>query len=172
MKNFLAILGSALIGLMLATGANAANPEPVTTEVEFVAPITITAVSALKFGLLDVTMAASDTITIATDDTVTDPQTNVVGGTQAAASMTITSLGTTGITITADSPSNGTYWTLGTFMCDYDAAGSGTACGSGYNVTSPAGGIATLLVGAMLTGVGGAVAAPDNGSFDVTVVYQ
>jgi hypothetical protein len=172
MKRFAAILGSALIGLMLATGANAANPETVPVDVTFVAPITITAVSSLKFGLLDVGMAATNTITIAAGGGVSDPQGNIVGGTQAAASMTITSIGSTGITITADSPIDGAYWTLGAFNCDYDGAGSDTACGSGYDVTSPAGGIATLLVGATLTAIGGAVAAPDNGSFDVTVVYQ
>ena len=171
MKKFLAVLGSALMGLMLAISANAANPETVTTNVEFVAPITITAVSALQFGLLKTTMAGSDTVTINPDSTWVESASNVAGGTKAAASMTITSLASTGLTITADTPVNGTYWTLGSFMCKYDG-GADTACSSGYNVTSPIGGIATLLVGAMLTGIGGAVAAPDNGSFDVTVIYQ
>ena len=39
MKRFAAGAGSALMGLMFATGANAANPEPVPVEVEWVAPI-------------------------------------------------------------------------------------------------------------------------------------
>ncbi len=172
MKRFAAILGSALTGLMLATSANALNPETVTTEVEFVAPITITAVTNLRFGMLKTSMAASDTVTINPDSTWSESASNVAGGTKAAASMTITSLGTTGITITADTPVNGTFWTLGSFMCNYDGAGSDTACGSGYNVTSSVSGIATLLVGAMLTAVGGASVGTDNGSFDVTVIYQ
>ena len=53
MKSFVPILGSTLIGLMLATGAAAENPEPVTVEVIFVDPITITEVNALQYGLLD-----------------------------------------------------------------------------------------------------------------------
>ena len=171
MKRFAAILGSALMGTMLATVADAANPEAVTTEVEFVAPITITAVTNLKFGLLETAMLLNDTVTVNPDSSWSESASNVAGGAKAAASMTITSLGTTGITITADNPVDGTYWTLDTFMCNYDS-GSDTACSSGYNVTSPAGGIATLLVGAMLTGAGGASAGTDNGSFDVTVIYQ
>ncbi len=171
-KRFAAILGSALTGLMLATSANAANPETVPVDVTFVAPITITAVSSLNFGLVDVAFITPNTITINPNSTFSDPQGRIAGGTQAAASMTITSIGSTGITITADNPVDGTYWTLGSFTCNYDS-GSDTACGSGYNVTSPAGGAAPLLVGAVLTGVaGGATAGADPGTFDVTVVYQ
>ncbi len=172
MKRFAAILGSALTGLMLATSANALNPETVPVDVTFVAPIAISAVTNLNFGLVDVAFITPDTITVNPDSTFSESASNIVGGTKAAASMTITSLGSTGITITADTPSNGTYWTLGSFTCNYDG-GSDTACGSGYNVTSPVGGAATLLVGAVLTGVaGGAMAGADPGSFQVTVIYQ
>ena len=172
MKRFAAIAGSALVGLIFATGANAANPEPVPVEVTFVAPITITSVSSLNFGLVDTAFITPNTITINPDSTFSDPQNRIAGGTQAAASMTITSIGSTGITIKADNPSNGTYWSLGTFTCKYDT-GSDTVCTTGYNVTSPAGGAAPLLVGAVLTGVaGGAMAGADPGTFDVTVIYQ
>ncbi len=172
MKKFAVIASSALVGLIFATGANAANPEPVPVDVTFVAPITITAVSSLNFGFVDTAFITPNTITINPDSTFSDPQTRIAGGTQAAASMTITSIGSTGLTITADNPVDGTYWTLGTFTCNYNS-GSDTACGSGYDVTSPAGGIATLLVGAVLTGVaGGALAGADAGTFDVTVIYQ
>ena len=172
MKRFAAIAGSALMGLMFTTGANAANPETVPVDVTFVAPIAISAVTNLNFGLVDVGFITPDTITVNPDSTFSESASNIVGGTKAAASMTITSIGSTGITITADTPSNGTYWTLGSFTCNYNS-GSDTACGSGYNVTSPAGGAATLFVGAVLTGVaGGAAAGADPGSFQVTVIYQ
>ena len=159
------------MGLMLTTGANAA-PEVVPVEVTFVAPITIVTGTNLHFGLLDVSMAFNDTVTIAPNSSVTDPQSNVISpGTQTAASLTITSTGSQGLTITADTPIDGTWWSLGSFICNYDS-GSDLACDSGYNVTAPVGGVATLLVGAVLTGAGGASAGPDNGSFEVTVIYQ
>jgi len=156
---------------MLTTGANAA-PEVVPVEVTFVAPITIVTGTNLHFGLLDVAMALNDTVTIDPDNTVDDPQSNViVAGEQTAASLTITSTGSVGLTITADAPIDGTWWSLDTFICNYDG-GSDLPCDSGYNVAAPVGGVATLLVGAMLTGDGGASAGPDNGSFEVTVIYQ
>jgi hypothetical protein len=172
MKRFAAIAGSALMGLTLTIGANAANPETIPVDVTFVAPIGISAVTNLNFGLVDVAFVDPDTITVNPDSSFSESASNIVGGTKAAASMTITSIGSTGITITADTPTNGTYWTLGSFTCNYDA-GSDTACGSGYNVGSSVSGVATLLVGAVLTGVvGGASAGADPGSFEVTVIYQ
>ncbi len=72
MKSFLATLGSTLIGRIFATRANAVNPEPVTVEVEFVDPITITTNNALQFGLLDVNLANLETVVIAPDSSVTD----------------------------------------------------------------------------------------------------
>jgi hypothetical protein len=170
MKGLLAILGSAPIGLMLGTGADAANPEPVTVGMNFVDPITIAKTVNLQFGLLDLNMALNDTVTINPDDTWSDPQTNVVGGTQAAARLTITATAAQSITITADNPSNGTYYNLDSFMCNYAAAGSDSACDTGYTETSVAS--ATLLVGAKLTGLSGAVASTDDSTFDVTVTYQ
>jgi hypothetical protein len=169
MKKFGAILGPAMMGTMLAAGANAA-PESVPVNVEWIAPITIVATVNLQFGLLDLNMAATETVTINPDDTWSDPQTNVIGGTQAAALLTITATAAQSITITADNPSNGTYYNLDSFMCNYDAAGSDSACDTGYTETSVAS--ATLLVGAKLTGLSGAVASTDDSTFDVTVTYQ
>lgn len=170
-KRLLAGIASTVAGLIVATAVFAANPETVPVEVTFAAPVTITGTTSLQFGLLDVSMAASDTVTVNPDDSTSDPQSRIIGGTQAAATMTISALGATGITITADNPTNGTYYTLGSFVCNYDN-GTDTACGSGYNVTSALGGSAPLAVGATLTGLGGASAGADNGSFEVTVIYQ
>ena len=172
MKRFAAIAGSVLMGLMFATGANAANPEPVPVEVEWIAPITILENNPLQFGLLNVNMVASQTVTINIDDSYSESTAGtVIGPTQAAADLTITAPASTGITITADNPSNGTYYTLGTWRCRY-AGGTDTACGSGYNVTSHASGSAVLEVGVTLTAVGSATAITDDSTFDVTVTYQ
>jgi len=173
-KGLLAILGAAVLGLMPAFVANAANPEPVTVGMSFLDPITITENESLRFGLLDVNMANTETIIIAPDDSVTGTGTGrIIGGTQAAADLTVTATASQSITILVDNVGTATGYALGTWMCKY-GAGSDTACdGVGYGVTSPAGGAATLLVGAVLTGVaGGALAGADPDTFDVTVIYQ
>ncbi len=51
MKRFAAIAGSALVGLMFATGANAANPEPVPVRVEWIAPAAIAENAEMGFPL-------------------------------------------------------------------------------------------------------------------------
>ena len=171
MKGFFAVTGSALLGLTIATVARAANPEPVVVEVEWVAAITIAETNALQYGLLDVAMANGETVVIAPDGTVTDAASNVTGGTQAAATFNTTAAPSKAITILVDSVTPGTYYTLGTFMCDYNA-GTDAACdGTGMSATSAAGTI-EVRVGATLTGAGSAVAGADNGSFNLTISYQ
>jgi len=172
MKRFAAIAGSALMGLMLATGASAANPEQVPVEVEWVAPVAITENNALQFGKLDVGTAASETVTINTDDTYAESSANtVVGGTQAAADLTITVPASTAITMLVDNIGVGTYYTVGTFLCSYEG-GADTACDSEYNLTSAAAASGVVEIGATLTVVGTPTAVVDNTTFDVTVTYQ
>jgi hypothetical protein len=172
MKRFAVIAGSAVMGLTLATVTNA-EVEPVTAEVEWIAPITISApVPNLQFGLLDVNMANGHTVAISAENptTVTDANGNVVGGTQSAAEMTVTATASQTLSIQVGNITNNTGYTLGSFMCKYDT-GSPTACQAApHTPTSVAS--ATLLVGATLTGDGAAVAGVRNGSFDVTVLYQ
>ncbi len=172
MKKFLAIMGSSLIGLMLATGVYAAV-EQVPVEVEYITPVSIAENSTMKFGLLDVAMVAGETLTIAPDSTVTGDTARIVGGVQAAAQLTITATASTPIRIIADNPSNGVYYTLDTWVCKY-VASADTACTTGtpFDVTSDASGTGILLVGVKLTAVGVPVVGPDNSTFDVTVVYQ
>jgi hypothetical protein len=170
MKGLLAIPGSALIGLMLATGVDAANPEPVTVGMDFVDPITITEIGSLRYGVLDQALN-TETIIIATNDVVTGTGTGLIlGGTQAAADLTVTASASQSITILVDAIFPGAGYTLTTFMCKY-GSGSDTACdGSGYSETSAAS--ATLKIGATLTGDNTAVAGNADGTFDVTVSYQ
>jgi hypothetical protein len=172
MKRLAVIAGSALMGLTLASGANAANPEPVTAEVTFATAITIVENNPLQIGVLDVAMAVNDTVTINTDDTWSESASNVIGGTQAAADLTISATASTPITILADNVQNATYYTLGTWLCSY-AGGADNACdGTGYNVTSHASGSAAVEVGVTLTALGGALAGNDDATFDITVTYQ
>ena len=170
-RNFLAIPGVVLLCLVPAIIADAANPESVTVDMNFVAPITITENNPLQFGLLDVNMANNQTVTIAPDNTVTDIQNNVLGGTQAAANLTVTATASQSITILVDNVSTATGYVLQTWQCNYNSAGSDSGCdGSGYTETSVAS--ATLLIGATLKGNGSAVVGTDNSTFDVTVTYQ
>ena len=170
MKRFAVIAGSALMGLMLTTGVNAANPEPVAVEVTFVAAVTVTEVTPMQFGLLDVGLLGTESITIAPDDTVTGDTGRVLGGSQLAGDLTIGA--TAGVTINIDvaTVSTGTGYTLGTWMCEYDALGPLACDGVGWNVTSVLSG--ALRVGVTLSGDGTAVAGNQDGVFDVTVAYQ
>ncbi len=169
MKTFLAILGSALMGLTLATVADAAV-ETVTAEVEFATPVSIGAVTALQFGVLDVGLLSTESIIIAPDSGVTGDTGRIAGGTQAAADLTIDASAGPTLTILVDNIVNaGGGYTLGSFVCNYNT-GSDTTCNS-YTPTLVLS--ASLLIGATLTGtVAGASVGTFNGSFDVTVLYQ
>ncbi|MDX1405509.1 MAG: DUF4402 domain-containing protein [Woeseiaceae bacterium] len=172
LKSIAAVAGSALLGLTVAKVAVAANPEPVVVEVEWVAAITIAETNPLQFGLLDVAMADTETVVIATDGGVTDANNNVTGGTQAAATFNTTAAPGKAITILVDNIGNGTYYTLGSFTCDYDGDTAGACDGGGLSETSVAGSI-EVRVGATLTkNSTPAVAGADNGSFDLTITYQ
>ncbi len=118
MKGLLAILGPALIGLMLVTGADANNPEPVTVGMDFVDPVTITEIGSLRYGVLDQVLN-TETIIIAPDSTVSGTGTGLIlGGTQAAANLTVTATASQTLSILVDAIVPGTGYTLGTFMCD------------------------------------------------------
>ena len=169
MMGLLAILGSALTGLMLAT-VSYALVEPVTVSMNFVALITITENGSLRFGLLDQALN-TETIILGTDDSVGGTGTALIlGGTQLAADLTVAATAGPTISILVDNPLPGTGYTLGTFRCKY-GAGTDTACdGAGYTETPVAS--ATLKIGATLTGTNSASAGNADGTFDVTIVYQ
>lgn len=173
-KVFVSLSGLALGALIVATGAVAANPEPVTVEVEFVAPLTITEVNALQYGLLDENLANTETLIIGTDDSVsgTGFPARIAGGAQAAANLTVTADTGKVIEIQVGNVVNGTGYSLAAFMCSYDG-GADTVCDTAPLIPGTTAASATLLVGATLTGNGAAVGAGvQNGSFDVTIVYQ
>ena len=169
MKKFLAILSSSLIGLMLATSANAANPETVTAQVTFSDPITITLVDALRYGIIDQALS-SETIIIAPNSSESGTGTGLLlGGARGAANLTIGAVALQPITIDVGTILPGPGYTLTSFMCNY-AGGSDTACEGGYPETSV--GSAALLIGATLTGDTTAVPGTADGSFIVTITYQ
>jgi hypothetical protein len=163
--------GSAAFGVIPGTVADAANPESVTVDMTFLDPLTITENNPLQFGLLDVNMANNQRVIVAPDSSVTDMQNNILGGSQAAANLTVTATAAHSITILVDNVSTATGYSLDQWMCNYNGAASDSACdGSGYSETSVAS--TTLLIGARLTGNGLAVVGVDNSTFDVTVTYQ
>jgi len=167
MKSITALSGFALSGLLFTTSVDAANPETVSVDVTFVAAITIVEDSALLFGLIDEALN-TETITIATNDDLTDGDGMVIGGLQRAADLTITATLGVSMNITIGGITPNTGYTLATFMCDYEL-GTITACEGGYTVTSVATG--ALRVGVTLTGNNLAVPGVANGSFTVTVSY-
>jgi hypothetical protein len=170
-KGTLASAGAALGGLILATGASATT-EPVTAEVEWVAAVVIAETEALKFGLLDVTMANTETVIIAPDNSVTDANNNVQGGTQASAKFNVTAADTKTLTLIVNNvslPASPGY-ALDTWVCDYDAGTDGD-CEAGMTATAGAG-AKQVRVGATLTGDGTAVAGANNATFDLVIAYQ
>jgi hypothetical protein len=175
MKRFAAIAGSALMGLTLTIGANAANPEQVPVEVTFIAPIAIGEDNPLQFGLLDIAMADTSTVTINTDDSYSESTANtVVGGTQAAAQVTITVSDTTGISILVDNVAAAAYYALSDWQCSYQGAAD-VDCDVPYPVTSSGSSSTgdTLEIGAILTkNAVAATAVSDDTTFDVTVIFQ
>jgi hypothetical protein len=172
-KRFLAVLGSTLAGLMFATGVDATNPENVAVEVTFVAVITVTEVTPLQFGLLDVLMGVGETVVIAPNDGLTDAGANVIGGSQLAADLTIGATATAGINILIDNvvTPGGADYTLTLWRCEYDVIAEAVCDGSGMNIASAVASGA-LRVGVTLTGLGSASIGNQDATFDVTVAYQ
>ena len=164
-------LSAVVAGLMISAGGYAANPEPVTVEVEFITPIAISENVALRFGLLDEALANGETVVIATNGSVTDASSRVYGGTQSAADLTVDATIAQSITIlvaTSGVAPNG--YALGSFTCDYNGGAALGPCGGGLSAASVPS--ADLLVGATLTGNGAAGVGTDNGTIDITVSYQ
>ena len=173
MKRFAAIAGSALMGLMLATAAGAVV-QNVTAEVTFADLITVAVVTPLRFGVLDEALTSAETVIISPDApaTVTDGGGNILGGTQAAADLTVTATAGVALSIEVTAITNNTGYTLASFMCSYnDLVNTTCQTGTPY-IPATIIGTATLLVGATLTGDDFAVPGTVNGSFDITVAYQ
>lgn len=165
-----------VVGLSLLGPANGiAAPKEnttvsVTATMSFIDPIVITENNPLQFGVLSVAMAANDSITIGTDDSLGGSTQLIINGNQAAADLTVTSGSTASITIAVSAIVNGAGYNLHDFMCAYNS-GPPTACdGIGFNVTSVAS--APLKIGATLTGNGSDSVGLAYGSFDVTINYQ
>ncbi len=173
-KKVLAIVGCAFAGLLSFNSAQAANPLTVVAEVAFVAPIDITQTNPLRYGLLNVAMPALDIITVPAVGPAFDPGSNIVGGAQNAALLSVSSTVSQPINILVNNPlSGGGAYSLATFMCDYDGGGAAACDGAGgLDTTSGAASPANLLIGATLTGAGGAAPGSFFGSFDVTITYQ
>ena len=170
LMRFVAVLGSTLIGLTFAISASANNPEPVDVVVEFVAPISITEQLSLDFGLIDVNFAATETVTINTDSTWSDPDTNVVGGVKTAADLEVQSAAGRNITILVDNFGGSTGYTVDDFVCTYNGDAGGD-CDVGYGVLS-VGGFVEVLIGATITYAATPIVGQFFSSFDVTITYD
>ena len=158
---------AAVMAPLLPADHAVANPVTTPVQVTFVDPIAISEVNALQFGLVDQNLANLESVTVATDSSVTDPADR---GPQAAGSLIVTASPGQAIVIRIDEIVAGAGYSLADFRCNYNA-GSDTACdGAGYSETTVAS--AALRVGVTLTGDGTDVAGAAAGSFDVTITYQ
>ena len=175
-KRFLTILGSALIGLIFATGANALNPEPATVSVEFVAAITISKTNDLRFGLLDDAMADTELIIITPAGGITDAGNNIVGGTQGQATFATTAAPSKLIFILVDNVNTPALsgYALTAWQCDYDGdVAGGGACDSGNGLSETSvPGSTEVRVGVTLTHDATAATGSKPSTFDLTITYQ
>ena len=169
--SFVAVLGSTLIGLILSSRTDAANPEPVTVEVTFVAAITISETNALQFGLVDDALANLDTIRIETNDAVTESTPRILGPVPLSAKFNVTATPSAGINILVSGESSGAGYGLSNWECDYDGGTVGTCTTPGLSETSGTG-VRVVRVGVLLTGDGTATAGPADGSFNLTIAYE
>ncbi len=170
MRKSLAILGSAVMGTMLATTAYA-TVESVTAEVTFAGPISFSPVNQLQFGVIDEALNL-EVITINTADGVSgDGVPLMIQGTPLAADLTITATAGPTLSILVDAIVPGAGYGLTLFRCKYAAEGEAACDVGGYTATA-VGASATLKIGATLTGDNTATAGNADGSFDVTVTYQ
>lgn len=175
LMSFAAVLGSALIGLMISNSTDAANPEEVVVQVAFAAPITVTAeTSALQFGTLDVGMLAAETVTINPDDTFSEvPAGGVLGGLQRSGKVDATATPGRPINILVDTITPGSaQYTLTAFICDYNGGADLPCDGAGMSAVAAVTPPNEIRIGATLTAAGGAVAGDDDGTFEVTVAYE
>ncbi len=173
MKRITAISGFALIGLMLTTSVDAANPELIVVQVTFVAPISITGTNSLEFGWLDTLMVVGEQVIITPAGGVTDADSNIVGGTQAAATANVIATPGRAINILVTPVTTGTGYFLTAWMCDYDGdiAGGGACDGGGLSETSVSG-PTEVRVGVTLESDVAPVAGDQDGSFNLTVAYE
>jgi hypothetical protein len=170
MKKFLALVGSTVIGLMLATIVRAAV-ENVAAQVTFAGPISILAVNQLQFGVIDEALNL-EAITIDTAGVASGTGLPfMIQGTPLAADLTITATAGPTLSILVGAILPGPGYTLTVFRCKYAAEAEADCDVGGYTATA-VGASATLKIGATLTGDNTATAGNADGSFDVTVVYQ
>ena len=161
-----------LLGILLLSQSYFAisATKNVEAQVEFVAPVEITENNGLQFGMVSTELANLETIFIATDNTVTDTNGRVVGGTQLAAKLTVNATSAKSINIVVNNINGNNGYGLDSFQCSYNGGVAKACDGAGTNET--AAGTATLEIGARLVGDGNTNAGIYNGSFDVLIAYN
>lgn len=163
----LAAVGAALAAASLATSASAAATATATATAEILSSLTLTADSALDFGLI--APNTGGTVTVNADNTVSQTGALISTGTRVPAGFTVT--GTNGATVVLTLPSTAVDLTR--------VSGTETMSLGGFNSNpagafqlSPTTGQATFNVGGTLTVGANQVAGVYSGTFDVSVEYQ
>jgi len=163
----LAAVGAALAAASFATSASAAATATATATAEILSSLTLTADSALDFGLI--APNTGGTVTVNADNTVSQTGALISTGTRAPAGFTVT--GTNGASVVVTLPSAPVDLTR--------VSGTETMSLGGFNTNpvgafqlSPTTGQGTFSVGGTLTVGSNQVAGVYNGTFNVSVEYQ
>lgn len=169
----------ALVVAAVATplAVSAATTETMTATATYVAPITVTGTSDLRFGYIDTAITTNNTAVISTADARTAAQGLGDSAAYGAAAATVTA--TAGESISIDinnlNYSGNAEYTLGTFKCTYNG-GAETDCDDGDSMTVAGGDViasATVKVGATLTQTAASAAAGTHtATFDLVVAYN
>ena len=163
----LAAVGAALAAASFATSASAAATATATATAEILSSLTLTADSALDFGLI--APNTGGTVTVNADNTVSQTGALISTGTRVPAGFTVT--GTNGASVVVTLPSAPVDLTR--------VSGTETMSLGGFNTNpvgafqlSPTTGQGTFSVGGTLTVGANQVAGVYNGTFNVSVEYQ
>lgn len=163
----LAAVGAALAAASFATSASAAATATATATAEVLSSLTLTADSALDFGLI--APNTGGTVTVNANSTVSQTGSLISTGTRAPAGFTVT--GSNGATVVLTLPSAPVSLTR--------SGGTETMSLGGFNSNpvgafqlSPTTGQANFNVGGTLTVGANQVAGVYNGTFNVSVEYQ
>lgn len=163
----LAAVSAALAAASFATSASAAATATATATAEVLSSLTLTADSALDFGLI--APNTGGTVTVNADNSVSSTGSLISTGTRVPAGFTVT--GSNGATVVLTLPAAAVTLTR--------VSGTETMSLGGFNSNpvgafqlSPTTGQATFNVGGTLTVGSNQVAGVYNGTFNVSVEYQ
>lgn len=163
----LAAVGAAFAAASFATSASAAATATATATAEILSSLTLTADSALDFGLIAPNTGGS--VTVNADSSVSQTGGVISTGTRAPAGFTVT--GTNGASVVVTLPAAPVDLTRSGGTETMSLGGFNTNPGGAFQLSATTG-QANFTVGGTLTVGANQVAGVYSGTFDVSVEYQ